>query len=142
MKALLFSIALTFASNAFATGGFTCSVDDQNIKLDVAGTLSRSIPGAFNIQGSLEFKKDELKNLNIAKIEELPEFWLNKGQLNVRVYKETTEGDFASADLVIQTTMKNEDGEFEGSYELNTYIGDAQDQTTKVLQGAIKCSVE
>lgn len=125
-------------TSAFATGGYTCSVDDANIKFELSGTLSHGIPGLpWDEVGSLNFKDATLSEYAIPAIAKSSQFWLEDNELRILVYDEPQTQDFKSVKLVIKTQYEDETG-YTGTYQIGLYNG----VLPVNLSGAISCDLE
>ena len=57
MKNTLLIALLSCCTQAFATGGIDCNIDDANLKANFGGVLSHSIPSApFQVYGEVTLK--------------------------------------------------------------------------------------
>ena len=137
MRLLLLSVAalIGLSSPALATGGFSCAIDDANLRFTAEAGFSYS-PGSglLNFRGTLQLaealapKGLESRALTPA---DLPHDWLHDGELRLMIHVETA-GDqpFASADLVVMTKMGEDETSYEGDYSLSIYAAD-QGEATK-----------
>lgn len=145
MRRFLLSLAAlaTASSPAFATGGFGCSVKDKNLTLDAEAGFSYSIGGGFlNFRGAVELPaKIAPKGLERVTLtpSQLAHHWLYDGELRLLLHAEA-EGDlpFASADIIVRTTMTDDENTYDGEYKLILHRADA-DSIERT--GKVSCSV-
>ena len=146
MRLLLLSLAalIGVSSPALATGGFSCAVDDGNLRFEAeAGFSYSSGSGLLNFRGKLNLAEKlapkglESRDLTPAN---LPHDWLHDGELRLMIHVET-EGDlpFASADLVVMTKAGEDELTYEGDYTLSVYTAEQGEKTERT--GRISCSV-
>jgi hypothetical protein len=149
----LVSLAAVFAllscSPVFATGGFSCQIDDPVLALDVESGFSHGMGDALlNFRGTMDIR-DAFAAKNLRKITldpaHLPHHWLYDDALKLRIYSETGEGPFASVDLVLEAKRAEDDETaYGGSYRLSLYHAEppagAQDQQL-VRTGKVTCSL-
>ncbi|WP_275789174.1 hypothetical protein [Pararhizobium gei] len=128
MKRFLLAAGLcvVWSSSAFATGGFSCSIDDEVLKLDVESSFSHGLGEALlNPSGTVEirdpFASERLRRIAIDK-SRLPHHWLYGKELKLRIYAETEEGPFSSLDLAIETVSEgDEETGYSGTYRMVLY---------------------
>lgn len=145
MRRFLLSLAALTALSApaFATGGFSCSVKDANLTLDAEAGFSYSIGGGLlNFRGEFALPKDlAAKGLERVTFtaSNLAHDWLYDGELRLLLHAET-EGDlpFASADIIVKTTMGEDETAYDGDYKLILNRADA-DRIERT--GKVSCSV-
>ncbi|OJF90358.1 hypothetical protein [Pararhizobium antarcticum] len=141
--------ALLSGGPAFATGGFSCRIDDPVLSLDVESGFSHGMgDGLLNFGGTIEmrdrFAPETLRKVTLDPTH-LPHHWLYADSLKLRIYAETDKGAFASLDLVIETSAKGGDeGTYAGDYRLTLYrveppAGAADPQVVKT--GKVACLV-
>lgn len=139
MKTLIATFLTIASINAFATGGVHCEINDENLKVEVGGTLSRSIPSSpFSTYGSMKIKKEELKEISQKDFSGIHQYWDQNDNINMVVYKET---EAAFIKLTLQTVYNSSASsvfDYEGSYTLEIYH--PSKRTT--LTGSAKCVLE
>ena len=135
---------------ALATGGFSCSVADRNLKLNAEGAFSHGAgAGVVNFGGSLEVlakaAPEDLRKLDLAQ-EHLTQRWLSAKDLRLLVYRERSgSGPHGSVELILQTIRRGgEEAPYRGSYVLNIYFLSADGSSegrTITLRGPAECVV-
>lgn len=135
------------ASPAFATGGFSCSIDDSNLKLDVESTTSRGMGLAIiQILAKADLKADsvpaDFKTIDFS--EKLVHSWLAGPDVKLYFYTEREGAEpFVSIELILQTTGGPDDEELKGTYSLSIYDPSSQpDGNAKELTGKAVCTTE
>lgn len=132
MRRLVLSLAalVALSTPAFATGGFSCAIKDNNLTLDAEAGFSYSIGGGLlNFRGTFELPAD-LAPKGLERVTLTPSHlghdWLYDGELRLLLHAET-EGDlpFASADIIVKTTMGDDETSYEGDYKLILHRADA-----------------
>lgn len=138
---LLVSLA-ALSSPAFATGGFSCSVKDDNLTLDAEAGFSYSIGGGLlNFRGEFALPKDlapqGLERVTLAP-SHLAHDWLYDGELRLLLHAET-QGDlpFGSVDIIVRTKMGEDETTYDGDYKmiLHRAEGEGIERT-----GTVSCS--
>jgi hypothetical protein len=142
MKSIFAITAVLFglSSSAYASGGYLCVIDDANLKFEMGGGLSHSIPGGpWNESGSLELRDAALnKVFGMAQIKESHQFWQEGDDLNLLVYNEPTNTTkYSSLKLVIHTKYAG-DFSHQGQYTLELVDGG----NVKTLSGSVTCGLD
>ena len=144
MRRLLLSLAALAAmsSPAFATGGFSCAVDDRNVSFTGEAGFSYSLGGILNFRGTLDLPADlAQKGLDKITLDQtsLTHHWLHDGELRLLVHAESGENQpFAAVDFVMLTTVDEEGLNFVGTYTLKVE-GEKFDEPVR-RSGQIACS--
>jgi hypothetical protein len=143
-------MALTPTVPAWATGGFSCSVDDANLSLEVSSPLGRGMGSPIiNLEATATIKlKSTPADLSKPEFKgALVHSWMAHPDLRLHFYRER-EGNtpHGYVELVIKTTMTAEEDGTAGTYELDVFFtepvaGSKEPQTLKAT-GPITCSVE
>ena len=144
MRRFLLSLAALAAlsSPAFATGGFSCAVDDKNVSFVGEAGFSYSLGGILNFRGTLDLPADlAQKGLDKVTLDQtsLTHHWLHDGELRLLVHAESGENQpFAALDFVMLTTVDEEGLNFVGTYTLKVE-GEKFDEPVR-RNGKIACS--
>ena len=139
---LVFTAFATFSTPAFATGGFDCEIDDANLKLNVEGGYSYSLPGFFNVRGELALPAGAAPK-GLEKVTITPEMlghhWFYNRELRLFLHAET-EGDlpFGAIDLVVMTAGDADEVSYHGDYALTVSRADADEPAR--YSGKVVCS--
>lgn len=140
--------SLMAAGSAFASGGLSCEADDAKAKFLIESGVTHGMGGpVFNFRGTIE-ALDKAVAEDLRKIEvsdkHLAQYWLDRDELRLLVYRERTEGDHGYIELTIRTKAVDE-GSYEGRYELEVFDtrGDtsAEGKTVKA-EGKVGCFAE
>jgi hypothetical protein len=132
-----------FTTPAFATGGFTCEVDDASLKFSAGGVFPGAGPGFLNFGAKAEIHlpgvPEKLRNLDLS--QSLVHSWIYTGDLRLRLKAENDEDNiFKSLDLVIQTAGEADGGDWEGTYILDIFDSASPDAPVNA-KGKAMCSV-
>src|SRR6187431_2648919 len=93
---------------AAASGGLTCSLEDQSVGIAIESGVTHGMGGpVFNFRGTLEvLDKAVAQDLRRTEFDgrHLPQYWLSERALQLHLYRER-EGDkpHGYVDLVIET---------------------------------------
>ena len=138
-------MALLQSAPAGATGGLSCKADDQNLELAVSASLRHGADGQFlGLTGRLVIRAGapaELARLQL-RLADLPQRWLSRSALKLRLFRETARGAFMVLDIETASGPE-EEGEYRGSYSLTLFDprkGAGAEQT--VLTGKAACTAE
>ena len=111
---------------AAASGGLSCSLEDQSVRIAIESGVTRGMGGpVFNFRGTLEIL-DKAVAEDLRKTEfdgrHLPQYWLSERALQLHLYRER-EGDkpHGYVDLVIETQAGDDEGLYGGSYRLTVF---------------------
>jgi hypothetical protein len=132
----LFALAVT-ASQAQASGGFSCEAQDKNVaKLVIEGATPRSEPGLINFGGILELDGRKVE----FKMADVKGFTGRNGIIQVRLTARAGEEN-VSVFMNVRRNPKDED-DWPGTYEVR--IANAKDKKAKadVKRGKVQCNVE
>ena len=155
----LVALVMTLSSTAFASGGTWCSVDNDDVKIDVNlanGTLFGS-PIIANSSVAVEIKNSlvvGIANYTFKKtlqVDEIPYWFAIGDELKLGAYVEPETDDegnpidaFVTLAVVIDTKVKASDSSiYEGTYRvIQTSNSQGPGYLEKELTGAIVCNVE
>ncbi|CAN7228897.1 hypothetical protein LJR030_000780 [Rhizobium sp. LjRoot30] len=149
MRGFVFLACLLSSAPAFATGGFSCTADDENLKFLAESGFSYSMGGPFlNFTGTIDLAKALApKGLEHIKLDaaSLPHHWLHDDELKLSIYTETAGETLSSLELVVQT-KRNADDEtvYEGEYVLSISAAEPMPGFTDnrlEKRGKVTCSV-
>ena len=140
---LSFAAFATLSSPAFATGGFSCSIKDDNLAFDAEAGFSYSIGGGLlNFRGAFALPKD-LAPKGLERVTLTPSHlahdWLYDGELRLLLHAETEgEQPFGSVDIIVKTTMGEDETSYDGEYKMIAHSaeGEGVERT-----GKVSCSV-
>jgi hypothetical protein len=147
---LVFACLALSAASAHATGGFSCLIDDANLKFTADSTVSHGLGEGFvNFTAEAELKAvgapQTLRKIDLS--EALVHSWLYGPDLKLRLYRET-DGNVPHGfvEIIMETAAQGEAGEpeFEGSYKLILYQipeGEGGDGMQSEYRGQATCSV-
>ena len=138
--AALFVLATT---DARATGGFSCSVDDQHLKLDAQSAFSHGLGERLvNFRAEAEVLDARAPaGLRTLKLDEgsLVHSWLYGSDLKLRLYRETETGPHGFIEIIVETHAPGEDDtDYEGTYRLVIFVAEGEEM---VFNGKASCSV-
>jgi hypothetical protein len=135
---------------AHASGGFSCTAEDANMKLEVASAVSHGLGGVFtNFNGAatvlLAGAPEDLRAIDLGK--GLVHHWIDRGDLRLSFYSERGEGKpHAYVDLMLKTAGDPDEGEFQGTYALTVFTmdppADAAGGKIMTAEGKAVCLVE
>ena len=138
-------------SPAMASGGLSCTADDDKVGFDIQAGVTRGMGGpVFSLTGELTIKGGDVA-ADLAKTafarDNLAQYWLDGEELRLLLYKERAEGEFGSVELTIKTkTLGEEDeGSYAGEYALNVFESTGEgsgDSKTTDLAGKVECMAE
>lgn len=147
LRSLVFLVSLTSLAStatAHATGGFGCTIDDDNLKLEIESAFGHgngapllNFRGQFTLPPAIAPKGLERVTLDRAN---LPQNWLHQDELRLLIYVETV-GDlpFASTEIVIMTKAGDDDIAYDGEYEMRLFTAGEGEATQR--RGKVSCSV-
>ena len=147
----LFVIAALLASTqtAFATGGFSCSIDDKAVRFETMAVVSHGLGEQIpQIKAELDIRAagtpDDLRKLDLS--ESVTQKWYYDRDLKLRFYRKR-DGDktHGYVELVIQAKRKKGQDEtsYRGDYVLTVFdLGSAggSDGKTTTRRGRATCS--
>ena len=146
MRRLMLSLAslVILSTPAFATGGFSCAVSDENVTFEGEAGFSYSLGGILNFRGAIALPKDLAQKGLDKKVtldqSSLTHHWLHDGELRLLVHVESGENQpFAALDFVMMTKAGEDDIGFEGTYTLKIEGADLDEPIRR--EGKIACSV-
>lgn len=145
--AAIFALA---ASPSFASGGLSCTGDDDKVKFQIESGVTSGMGGpVFNFRGTVEILDtsvaEDLRRLEFAR-EHLPQYWLDNKRLSLHLYRERdADKPHGYVDLVIETQPGDDEGLYGGQYEISVF--DTVDEATvepRTYQasGTVSCFVE
>lgn len=132
---------------AWATGGFSCTIDDANLKFDAQSPLGRGMGSPIiNLQASgvikLKGTPADLVEADLSK--HLVHSWMAYPDLRLHFYRER-EGDkpHAYVELLISAVTNADEGTAEGTYEITVFTTDSGAATEPLsVKGTVSCTVE
>lgn len=142
MKTALLIALLALSSQAFATGGVQCDINDANLSASFGGTLSRSIPSApFNVNGEVTLKQKFLSEaIPTQKVENFANYYSDGGEMKAKLYFEPTEvSKHMTVELTLSTKFNKKTYEYVGTYRLNLYEAYGK---PVVRTGKVVCTME
>ena len=135
---------------ASASGGLSCSLEDQSVRIAIESGVTRGMGGpVFNFRGTLEIlDKAVPEDLRRTEFDgrHLPQYWLSERALQLHLYRER-DGDkpHGYVDLLIETQAGDDEGLYGGSYRLTVFdASDAAAAEGKIVKvsGEINCFAE
>ncbi len=130
------------ASGAQATGGFSCTIDDPNLKFDAQSAFSHGMGEQLvNFRAEAEILADgtpePLRKVNLDGA--LVHSWLYGPDLKLRLYRETATGAHGYVEIIVETRSPGEDDtDYEGTYKLRIFVAESGEL---VFNGKASCSV-
>lgn len=145
MKKILFTSLIALSSiSAFATGGFYCVTETNELLLEVSATTPRSFgavliePTAIKLVQKNSAIPAELKSVDFS-IKEIPQYWNSNDELKVLAYKENFDLDYNNVVTVMMETKYDEvSGKYVGNYTVKTDVNDNKFE----ISGPITCDQE
>lgn len=141
---------LALNSQASATGGFSCEVDDKNLQFEAESALGAGMGAPIlNLQAHAKTKikgtPNDLRGLDLKT--NLVHSWTDDPDFRLHFYLEregeTPHGTF---ELIVTTKATDEEGTYEGNYRLTIfYTEPPADQTLGAYlkaTGKVKCFIE
>lgn len=144
MKALLLTALLALSTQAFATGGVQCDINDANLSASFGGTLSHSIPSApFQVYGDVTLKQKFLsEEIPTQKVERFANYFADANELKAMLYFEPTEvSKHMTVQITINTKLNKKTYEYVGTYRLNLYEANG-DGKSVARSGKVVCTME
>lgn len=150
MRAIIwFFSAVLVAGPAAASGGFSCNAEDEKLRLDVNGGVSRGMGSAvFSLQGELDIRDDALAD-DLRRTEfdraHLAQYWLDGSELRLVLYREREgEGPHGYAEITLKA-VSSEGGSYAGDYVVDLFdmtdSNNSEDKTAR-FEGRVSCSAE
>ena len=141
---------MVFTSHALATGGFSCTIDDKNLKLDASSALGSGMGSPImNLRADAEIKlkatPSDLVKLELSK--NLVHSWMETPDLRLLFYTER-EGDkpHGYVEIVITAKYVGDEGEAKGKYRLTVFYteppADKSEGAYLKATGKVECFVE
>lgn len=149
-RILLICASLLLAPKAFATGGFSCAVDDENLTFDALSATGRGMGSPFiNLKAVVKLKLKSTPN-DFAELDlknALVHSWMDHPELRLHFYLErqgkTPHGTF---ELIILTTAVGDDVTYAGEYRMRMFYTEPPADPTLgaylKATGKITCEVE
>ena len=138
------------SSAALATGGFSCEVDDKNLKLDVSSALGSGMGAPIiNLKAESTVKLKgtpaDLVKLDLSK--SLVHSWMDSPDLRLYFYSEREgEKPHGYVEIIITAKYVGDEGEAKGNYRLTAFYteppADKTEGTFLKAKGKVSCSVE
>jgi hypothetical protein len=151
MRLVVLAALLASSQTAFASGGFSCSIDDKAAKFETTAVVSHGLGEQItNFKAELEVRApgtpEDLRKLDLS--EHLTQKWYHGRDLKLRLYRER-EGDktHGSIELVIEARRNKgaDDTEYRGNYVLMVYDLDTaggSEGKSNTRRGRVACSGE
>lgn len=141
---LVTGLVLASATVAGATGGFDCTIEDENMSFYVSGSTSHGMGAAIlGYEATAEIRAavvpEALRMPDLAA--GLVHHWLEYPELRLHFYAETSgDAEFSSLDLVLKTEATDDELTYAGDYRLSVFDG----ATGEVfeLTGKVTCGGE
>lgn len=142
-------VLVAFTSGASASGGLSCSIEDETTSLSVEGGVTHGMGSAlFSFSGRLELRSDDVReDLRVTEFsrEHVPQYWLDGDTLKLRLYRER-EGDapHGYVEIILETAL-DDNGNDVGEYIVAVYdMTTAIDGDVEPVQftGSVTCAVE
>lgn len=146
MKAMVTAAVLVLcatATAAQATGGFSCSADDENLKFTAESAFSYGLGGQlvnFKAEARVLVAGTPPTLTTLSLDDALVHSWLYGTELKLRLYRETA-GDTTHGfvEIVVETKAPDADAtEYSGTYKLVVFSAGGQETTRS---GKASCSV-
>jgi hypothetical protein len=150
-KIWLVGACLAFLCDAaYATGGFGCEIDDENLKLVASAGLGRGMGSPMlNFTGEAEIRLKETPKsfVKVPLTPSLVHHWIEGNDLWLHFYAETTgDNPFASAEIVLRASGGDDAEDYAGSYRLSVFSNepplDKEGGRTLSAEGKVTCMVE
>jgi hypothetical protein len=138
---------LSAAGSAAASGGLSCDVEDEDVRVAVQSGVTRGMGSPiFQFKGTLEIldkavtedlRKTEFEGAHVA------QYWLDEQGLRLLLYRERA-GDkpHGYVELTILTQAGDDEGLYGGSYKLSVFdYATGKDQSWN-FEAPISCFVE
>ena len=146
-KAITLLLLAVSAGPAVASGGLSCSAEDEAVTLEVDAGMSRGMGGAlFSLSGSAAIRDDSVRaDLRETEFDlaHRAQYWFDGAGLKLLLYRET--GDDAAHGYVtvrIDAARSDEEGGFAGDYLVSVYDVEKEDGGGARFSGAVSCVVE
>ena len=141
---------ILLSSQAWATSGFSCEIDDKNLVF-TAGSALGSGMGApiinLNAESTVKLKgtPSDLVKLDLSK--SLVHSWMESPDLRLYFYAEREgEKPHGYVEIVITAKYFGDEGEAKGNYRLTVFYteppADKTEGTYLKAKGKVSCSVE
>jgi hypothetical protein len=141
------AILLSSASEAAASGGLWCDVDDQSARIEIQGGVTHGMGGPlFSFVGKADARDASIpQDLRTTEFERshVAQYWLDGKELRVLLYRErAADKAHGYVELTILTKAIDESS-YEGSYTLEVFDADASSEgKTWAYSGKIACGAE
>ena len=139
-----------WASPSFATGGFSCEIDDKNLQFETSSALGTGMGAPIlNLKAHAKLKirgtPNDLQDLDLRT--NLVHSWINHPDFRVHFYLEregeTPHGTF---ELVLMTIASDDEGTYDGDYRLTIFYTEPPANQVEgaylKATGKVKCFVE
>lgn len=146
----VFAAAMLISGPVFASGGLSCTADDDAVKLDIQSGVTRGMGSPlFNFQGRVQLSDasvpTDLKNTEFSD-DHVAQYWLDDQRLNLGLYRER-EGDkpHGYVEIVVVTQPGDDEGLYGGQYHLTVFDATdnaSSDGKTLKFDGTVSCFVE
>jgi hypothetical protein len=144
---LAFALIGLSAAPALATGGFSCSIDDANLRFDTQSALGRGMGSPIiklEAAGNILLKGTPADFARLDLSKHLVHSWMLHPDLRLHFYRERdNDKSHASLELVISATSADDEGNAVGTYQLTVFsTDDVADGATLEATGKVTCTVE
>lgn len=136
--------------SAFASGGISCTAEDEAVVLAVEGGVTRGMGSAlFSFSGQVELRaegiEEDLRDTGFGR-EHVAQYWLDGEVLRLRLYRER-EGDapHGYVEAVLDTAFNEGEGDYRGDYRVTVYDmagATGGEAATAEFSGAAACFAE
>ena len=143
----LMSMICLGADPAYATGGFSCSVDDANLKFETQSALGSGMGAPIinlEAKGEIRLKGTAADLAQMEFSKHLVHSWMLFPDLRLHFYREReADKPHGYVELVVTAVSADDEGTADGSYDLTVFdtSGASSGDPLKVT-GKISCFVE
>ena len=147
---VIFAFVLSMTSPAFATGGFDCTTDDENLQFAASSPLGRGMGAPIiNLMAAGQIKLKDAP-ADLAKLEfskSLVHSWMLHPDVKLHFYSERgNDKPHGYVELIITAVAKDDEGTAEGEYQLTVFSTEPPADTTEgaylKATGKVSCFVE
>ena len=145
--AIVAAAFLSTVGSAAASGGLSCEVEDEDVRIAVTSGVTRGMGSPiFNFRGTLEIL-DKAVTEDLRKTEfdgsHVAQYWLDEVNLRLLLYRErANEKPHGYVELTIRTQAGDDDGLYGGTYKLAVFdYATGQDRSWS-YEAPISCFVE
>ena len=147
---IAFMSVITIATPALATGGFSCSIDDENLQFEAASALGRGMGSPLlnltvNAKPQIKGTPNDFLELDLKT--HLVHSWIDHPEFRLHFYLEregeTPHGTF---ELLLITTAADDEGTYRGDYRMTMFFTEPPaDETLGAYlkaTGKVECFIE